>query len=1116
MSTSDIPPKTKLTVSSPNKQLDLTLEQFKTATTTLNGTFEAEVEWCSDPSLDDWKQHFLQITKTGSLIHKVDGQTMLNSFSIQNIPSTLVDDGNNPNTANKLPYDSTNNDTSENNAIINVHPIIKHLQGCQIQLIDNDKYASIPIIKVITSLNKFPIYIRTKRESTFQELFASLIWWSALKKKGIFEKLELIKPKITENDKKTHRKEPTNLLVCQFNVFGPISRKTNLRDDRYNIIPDTNQNFPLQYDTDIDNDKLDNFGWFKAMGVLKSNGTLDLLLKSDGSLIYSLDVSILLRSEIRILDRSILHSDSCLFLGIIPKLRESLGIPVEYNDNNNKQQFIINDMTLANQQRQEVILKCPLRIDLEDWFVALNSFAIAETLSLTNMDNSNRLRVANHFSISVLEANIKIDANVTSDVSLSCHFSMWDHVWMMTPEVRSSQNPFWREEYDLNEDITINSLKITIKKRHANNKQSPVGYVEITQDMINNPEYAKEIRLPLHSSIGVKEIGTICIRIASSDLNFVLPQVNFVKFEQSLLKIDLSKIVKMVYNNPSVRTATDNKLSHTAKIFLEVFQSLNRQHSWFQALVNQELLMIDSSITKTVARNASSAHIFNSIFRGNSLLTKSMELYFLKVGAEYLDKSIGQILRKITKENKLCELDPQRINSKSKNESETEKIIEENYQQLVFYIKKIWKGIYMSSNDLPLAIKSELKSMRKKIEIMNGNTKNDASSDEQYQTILNCISSFLFLRFFCPVILNPKLFYFVADHLTENSRRTLTLISKILLKFSTLSYFGQQEPHLMKINEFISSNREKLFDYIDKVTEKKLDFSPKHLKLNERLTRPKLLMNKEILKNLPAIPYLIDSCLRESQLIEILMTTKSGVDGNNSNRRCSDEHLPEIGELEFEKLTENNTEIFGNDLMQYLEEEDDNEPDNGVDGNKRQTNSSSRKETSVIVRDFDREASLLFNKLERLKNLLSDYEYPSDTLFESKRYSELLAKRIYFSETKELYISDDKSAVSPPTNMTRLYTSSNETRIRFFNNERILTRSQQSPIHPSNKNLNRNSYQFEKKSNYDAENTVDTQNKGLSRLTSIKLSKMIRKTTEVTNANVENSNNKKGWWFTRK
>lgn len=945
------------------------------------GKFVGLVEWCSNLGLNDWKTHNLQITEKGELIHALDEEDVRD---LQNTMEEFQD---------SIGASSTN------------HPVVKHLQSCELQLLHDSSQHPIPVIRVKAHSNT--IYLKVTSKKVFFNLFSSLVFWKSLKSNNVFSKTIVIQPIF-------HKPEnPTNIILCQCHVFGPMP-KNNKNSSGFNSWAEPPNSDPEEC------------GWFAAMGVLKSDGILDFLLQSDGSLIYSIDITKFLCSEIQIVDASIFQSDKFLFLGILPELREQMQV------SSNENCFVDNTRAFSRSRRltpQQLYLRFPLRIDLEDWFVALNSFAMPDVLSLLGTDKSNELRISNRFKISILEANLddlKID-----DPCLYAEVNIWDHVMARTSIVQNSKSPFWREEFDFNYSVKTKILHINIRNcSHANapsKNDKIVGKIQITQEMINDSNLNKETRLPVfaHSNKNF-QIGTICIKVISS-LNFVLQPNNFAKFEQVLTNVALPKISNYMCDS---NFAKNLKLEDISLVFLDIFQAINREDDWFQALIDREFVNIDKTIMKNSNQNHSSNHIYNSLFRGNSILTKTMETYCYRVGQEYLDKCIGKLIRELIEKNKSYEIDPSRI--KESDPTKKQAIIETNFKELYQLAKKTWSLILSTSNDLPSGIKTQLKCFRKKLEII------DPDESSSINSLLNCMSGFLFLRFFCPVILNPKIFNFVENHPNENCRRTLTLLAKILMNLSTLTPFGPKEPWMTTMNTFIDDHRLELLDYLDRVTEKKLDFTPKKLKLSSSLTRPKLDLNPEILKQLPANPYLIDKCLRETELVNVLATSKENED-SSTIRSVSMEHMYKavqadsgednefsIGGLEFEKISENNTEVFGNDLLKLLQDEEESEQyRKGTDQGKSAVNSDD------LMQQLEQESTLLFHKIKQLVKVLDDYEYPSEVILGKSEYASFIANSLYYDKDKNLYL-DFQNLYAKKNGFMKLFTSKTSAE-SFFN-----------------------------------------------------------------------------------
>ena len=79
------------------------------------------------------------------------------------------------------------------------------------------------------------------------------------------------------------------------------------------------------------------------------------------------------------------------------------------------------------------------------------------------------------------------------------------------------------------------------------------------------------------------------------------------------------------------------------------------------------------------------------------------------------------------------------------------------------------------------------------------------------------VSGFLFLRFFCPAILGPKLFDLMKEHPDMKTSRTLTLLAKTLQNLSNLCEFGYKEAYMADMNEFITARMAEFRSFMDSI-----------------------------------------------------------------------------------------------------------------------------------------------------------------------------------------------------------------------------------------------------------------------------------------------------------
>jgi hypothetical protein len=173
------------------------------------------------------------------------------------------------------------------------------------------------------------------------------------------------------------------------------------------------------------------------------------------------------------------------------------------------------------------------------------------------------------------------------------------------------------------------------------------------------------------------------------------------------------------------KESTANRLRYTTRIHSNDSRESGQ---------DREILVRDMGRTATVEANL--------LFRGNSLLTKALDLHMRRLGKEYLEETIGERIREIDESDPECEVDPARV-------PRTEDL-DRNWRNLISLTTGVWKSIAMSVARCPPELRRIFRHVRACAE--------DRYGDFLRSVTYSSVSGFLFLRFFCPAILNPKLF----------------------------------------------------------------------------------------------------------------------------------------------------------------------------------------------------------------------------------------------------------------------------------------------------------------------------------------------------------------------
>lgn len=556
------------------------------------------------------------------------------------------------------------------------------------------------------------------------------------------------------------------------------------------------------------------------------------------------------------------------------------------------------------------------------------------------------LRVSKKLTVDIIEA--KFDnppANPKESHKIYAEVVMWGFPWARTAHVQHTANPFWKENFSTYLPILTQMVHIVIKQCVSSRSvYSPadriIGTVYLTPDVlaqqrhtfstmmslnlagtgINVPGHSTSDSLGQAAAIVANNNNTVRLSIYDAtnlpvgkllltvDLKeYLIPNPHYFKpLERMLANCPMKELIE--FCNSAVSTSEFENVSF---ILLDIFQSLGIEDRWFKTLVEAELVDVDKVTRKNFAskgnsNSTSSNNVFNTLFRGSSIFTKSLEKYIFRIGQEYLEKVFGDLFEKISLELLNCEIDPRYIRQQEaakrkaalnkagasdsdedldedldeeeekKREERIKEIVDENCKNLTNYAEQLWYRINSTSNDLPEQIKLQLKNFRNKVDF--------ACDPDVKTTALNCLSAFIFLRFFCPAILNPKLFYLTKNHQTGNAQRTLTLIAKILLNLANRQEFSpHKEPHLVRMNDFLAKHLPEMYEYFDKITGRKNDFNEKILELSHEVNRFDLGLGGDASSSeLPTTPYLIDKYLRLTELIHLLKLSGNGIQKHSS------------------------------------------------------------------------------------------------------------------------------------------------------------------------------------------------------------------------------------------
>jgi hypothetical protein len=408
-------------------------------------------------------------------------------------------------------------------------------------------------------------------------------------------------------------------------------------------------------------------------------------------------------------------------------------------------------------------------------------------------------------------------------------------------------NPFWREDFVFSDlPPVLSQASILVKTLNPTQKDwTLIAHGASNQDVnaVNAVNLLDEIEISANDAI----FGRVDMRLEELDAGVdtekwwpilddqdqaVGEMFMRARMEETVVLMSdeyapMSELLHSFTNGLTINMAQvmSSELTHLAEMLLNIYQVSGSTVEWISALVEDEIDGVHKESTTNRLRYTTRIHSNNSqesgqerevlvrdmgrtatveanlLFRGNSLLTKALDLHMRRLGKQYLDDTIAERLRDIDESDPECEVDPSRV---PRHED-----LERNWRNLTALTTSVWKSIAGSASRCPPELRRIFRHVR-------------ACADDRYGDFLrsvtySSVSGFLFLRFFCPAILNPKLFGLLKDHPRPRAQRTLTLIAKALQGLANMTTFGNKEPWMEPMNKFLVGHRSDFKDFVDSI-----------------------------------------------------------------------------------------------------------------------------------------------------------------------------------------------------------------------------------------------------------------------------------------------------------
>lgn len=804
--------------------------------------------------------------------------------------------------------------------------MIPDLRGCSVRT-HYDAETQSTYLSIVAATTGLMYQLRPPVPETFDSWLAALLCWQPLRPKEMENKSSQ-SASISSIGRRLSQRRISEVPVRKSTATIKVG-KMLLWDGLFpSAVPASRLNSKKR--TSPEPLKQDPHSWRPINCMLQENGTLKLIADTDASPLASIQLSRLSRGAVQRTDPSTLNSDFCI----------AIYTPV-----------VMKGHTHA--RPRPMFLAFESRVAFEVWYVLLRAFTVpelyaaetqlpaaeqsteTEATKIKEHAAAGMFRLERSMSVKITEVKLFLTSEggdqrpkkqgqsnaAGTDDEMYAELMLDNETRARTTSKARSPSLLWAEEFVLGDIQAQRSLlRFVLKTSNPAEKEwttvahghydlpvtedgpvAPMGELEVSSHdtIIGKVEiYLDE----LEHQAGVERWWPILThndQIVGEVLMRVQLQQAVVLLQQAYA--GLSQLLHNFANTLTIQIAQIlvPELKQLSDILLDIFQTTNSVTEWISALVEEEIDGIFNSTSSTRLRFGGRLHSNDSLesaehrelhvrdlsrsaqteanllFRGNSLVSKALDAHMRRIGREYLEETLGPILKIIVTSDADCEVDPVRLKSADQ--------LERNWNNLINFTTRVWEAIASSAARCPGQLRLLFRHIR-------------SCADDRYGSFIrtvkySSVSGFLFLRFFCPAILNPKLFGLVertcaphspelsrcpgrTDHCVgfpaEKPRRTLTLIAKSLIALANMIKFGAKEPWMEPMNKFVVSATPKFKTYIDQVcsvgsTMSTTSHEPQYAAAAQILARLPPISREGV----PSLPYLLDSAKAFARLVTL-------------------------------------------------------------------------------------------------------------------------------------------------------------------------------------------------------------------------------------------------------
>ncbi|KAI9658160.1 MAG: hypothetical protein M1831_004007 [Alyxoria varia] len=734
--------------------------------------------------------------------------------------------------------------------------IVPDLRGCQVYA-TYDPEIKTAVLQLIPRDETHSVQIRPENSAYFNAWFAALLCWQPV-----------VPGHRLQTSTKQRRLIPSNIKSETTNIAGDKNPVIKVGKAMY-VDPDiADPGSIVLYAGQNSGRHIVKSRWTKASTSLRSSGELFIKSLPDEALLATVQLSEYPRHAIQRIHSSVLDAD-CV-IGLYPQYA-----------NSSKASSQIRPLCLSYDSRESfeiwfVLLKA---FSMPEIFGAettrsvepMSSSEILPGISAQAAPDLFRLEKALHFRINEVKFSIreklKSNHSHTSSISDTSKLKSTERAnyyieIMVDGQMKGKTSvkfdcvdPHWYESFEfLDFGSAMSSVVIRLKKQtwKRANMDAAISSPPSSRGSVSGPRSVNDNQPDYSDRICGEAAIDLDSMELNEDANLWLPVTNDQGIsvgdislrcrhdnEHILMEYEYEQLLELLRNFTNFLTLQiyerlPSELTRLATYLLNIFQISGQANEWLMSLIEEEVDGVreresaakksrfdgriesneslesggHSSRHHTAPRQylvremgkAAAAEI-NLLFRSNTLLSKALELHMRRLGQSYLEDVLGHKLREVAMDDTNYEVDPSRLKPVDD--------VDKNWHQLITLTSQIWDSIFLSVSKCP----TELRMIFRHVQACANVRYGDFSRTVTYSSV----TGFLFLRFFCAAILNPPLYGLINGFPKPRALRTFTLVAKSLQNLANMNTFGNKEPWMTPMNDFLTSHRSEFKSFVDSI-----------------------------------------------------------------------------------------------------------------------------------------------------------------------------------------------------------------------------------------------------------------------------------------------------------